>query len=230
MSKKVIKICCDTDLDGTTVREGQGKVHSKLLLTSKTVVVDASDVTNLIFRQTNNSNALMLCTGYQIGEDWHGDRVGDGVWSNPFDGKKYQRTGTNEEEYIETRKPIVIFVNTAAGAEVRITNSYYILDGMIAWNKIEYNGKEIGNIQKSDWKERDGYIYATLKDGTVFSGSSIRIVVDDGRGERVFARTTDIDGRAAYAHTMYAKTPTDLGFDEDVLYGHNTSELFESTN
>ena len=102
MTKKVTVIV-EADLDNQTVNVSDDhKVGSMFLLTSQEVTIPANQIQNLIFRKSKNSNYPMFCTGYQVGDDWYGDRPDDGVWLNPFENnQKYQRTGETDVRYVE---------------------------------------------------------------------------------------------------------------------------------
>lgn len=224
-----LEIVFKSDLDNKTMIAHEGdKVESKFLLAQEHQVVNPSTITNLIFRKGVNSNFPMFCTGYETDGEWYGDRPGDGIWINPFDGKHYERMGDVNTETTPTRTPLVMFVDTDEGAEIRITNSYYTLDGMVDWGIIKYNGQVIGDIQKSDWQEHDGYLYAKLNAGTSFdSVGDIHITVRNGKGERTFMRVGDTDGNPTYMVAMYPKTPEDTSMDEyEDLEGRNSQELF----
>ena len=102
MTKKVTVIV-EADLDNQTVNVSDDhKVGSMFLLTSQEVTIPTRQIENLIFRKAKNSNFPMFCTGYQVGNDWYGDRPDDGIWLNPFENnQKYQRTGEVDTRYVE---------------------------------------------------------------------------------------------------------------------------------
>lgn len=102
MTKKVTVIV-EADLDNQTVNVSDDhKVSSMFLLTSQEITIPANQIQNLIFRKSKNSNFPMFCVGYQVGNDWYGDRPDDGIWLNPFENnQKYQRTGEVDTRYVE---------------------------------------------------------------------------------------------------------------------------------
>ena len=106
MTKKVTVIV-EADLDKQTVNiSDENKVGSMFLLTSQAVTIPTNQIKDLIFRKSQNSNYPMFCTGYKIGDDWYGDRPGDGVWINPLENnQKYQRTGETNVRYTPTTPP-----------------------------------------------------------------------------------------------------------------------------
>lgn len=94
--KKVIVIA-EEDLDQHTIGvTEENKVRSSFVLTDETCIKGNS----LLFRKTDNCNALMVCTGYFNGKYWVGDRPGDGEWFNPFDNKYYRRTNGKDVEFV----------------------------------------------------------------------------------------------------------------------------------
>lgn len=88
-----MKIAQDINVDGITIviseaKDGtQPKMNSVLQFTNRELQVPPAQIQQLLFRELLNSNRIMVCTGFQYGNEWYGDRPDDGVFKNPFDNK-----------------------------------------------------------------------------------------------------------------------------------------------
>lgn len=72
------------EIDGTTVTFNDNVLKSKLLFTDKEATVPSNSIEQFLFRELDNSNSIMACTGILVGGTWYGDRPDDGVYTNPF--------------------------------------------------------------------------------------------------------------------------------------------------
>lgn len=160
MTKKVTVIV-EADLDNQTVKVSDDhKVGSMFLLTSQAITIPPTGLRNLIFRKSKNSNFPMFCTGYQLDEDWYGDRPDDGIWINPFENnQKYKRTGETDVRYTtdtpqpkpsEDKPNRLILKETYSGVQVIVESKNDDLGSLPSLENVTYNGNNLGEV--SDWE------------------------------------------------------------------------------
>lgn len=82
-----MKVAQDIDVDNKTTEVKDNKIVSKLILTDREAIVPVSAISHLIFRETDNCDYPMLCTGILVNGVWYGDRPDDGQFTNPFTGQ-----------------------------------------------------------------------------------------------------------------------------------------------
>lgn len=114
-----IKVVQEIDIDERTLTVSESnpkKLQSVFLLTDKEATVPLNQIQQLIFRQTENCNYPMVCTGLQVGGKWYGDRPDNGEYINPF---------TNQVVQVgqpEVPKKSIRFVETYQGIQVHLIN------------------------------------------------------------------------------------------------------------
>lgn len=94
-----VKFIEHNEVDATTTEiSGENKVTAKLLFTEKEATVPISSIEQLLFRQLDNANQIMACTGILVGDTWYGDRPDDGAYTDPFNNRvliRGESTGTS---------------------------------------------------------------------------------------------------------------------------------------
>lgn len=160
MTKK-ITVIVEADLDNQTVKVSDDhKVGSMFLLTSQAITIPPTGLRNLIFRKSKNSNFPMFCTGYQLDEDWYGDRPDDGIWINSFENnQKYKRTGETDVRYTpdtpqpkpsEDKPNRLILKETYSGVQVIVESKNDDLGSLPSLENVTYNGNNLGEV--SAWE------------------------------------------------------------------------------
>lgn len=87
-----MKIAQDINVDGITIvitegKDGtQPKMNSVLQFTDRELQIPPAQIQQLLFRELLNSNRVMVCTGFQYGNEWYGDRPDNGAYKNVFTG------------------------------------------------------------------------------------------------------------------------------------------------
>lgn len=79
-----IVVITNKDLDAKTSVEKNQKLTSNLVFTEKEATVPSNTVTQFLFRELDNSNQIMACTGIQVDGVWYGDGPDDVNYTNPF--------------------------------------------------------------------------------------------------------------------------------------------------
>lgn len=82
-----MKVVQEINTDGLTITINGDKLSSNVIFTDKEATVPTNQVSNLVFRQLQNSNKIMVCTGIEVGGKWYGDRPDNGEYINPFTGE-----------------------------------------------------------------------------------------------------------------------------------------------
>lgn len=161
-----MKIAQDIDVDGkTVVVEGQ-KLQSNLVFSERELIVPGEAIQQLIFRQPTNSNAIMMCTGFQHNNEWYGDRPDDGVFQDPFAGKTYKRENGVVTEFTPPVRAQFIVEETWGGLVLWLKNTGRTPDTLPAFTNFNYNGSTIGDIT---WTQEDAN---TLVSRLSFTGVS----------------------------------------------------------
>lgn len=155
-----MKIAQDIDVDGkTVVVEGQ-KLQSNLVFSDRELIVPGEAIQQLIFRQPINSNAIMMCTGFQHNNEWYGDRPDDGVFQDPFSGKTLKRDNGVVSEYTPPVRAQFIIEETWSGLVLRLKNTGFTTETVPVFTNFNYNGSGIGDIT---WeKENDTTLVSNL--------------------------------------------------------------------
>lgn len=148
-----MKIAQDINVDNVTITistdsTGTPKLNSNVLFTDKELTVPPSQIQLLLFRQLANSNNVMVCTGFQYGNEWYGDRPDNGAYRNPF---------TNTVEYVGEKpvlKPKVVVQETWQGIQLsfigvpqNVANIYKTLNN-VSWN-IQSNDESLIGLENS---------------------------------------------------------------------------------
>ena len=199
MTKKVTLIV-EADLDNQTVNVSDDhKVGSMFLLTPQEVTIPANQIQNLIFRKSQNSNFPMFCTGYQVGNDWYGDRPDDGIWLNPFENnQKYQRTGEVDTRYVEnlTITSVALQTNMSdkpnpdeLAFDVRFSDGYsttgYLNQSDLPSSVAEYNSR-IANTQGTVTHSNGSsykFTYPTITPQDLVITANVEKLSQYGRGD-----------------------------------------------
>lgn len=168
---KKVTVIIENDLDNrTVVVNGDKKVRSTFMMTSEELTVPTSQLSQLIFRKADNSNALMFCTGYEKDGEWYGDRPSDGVWTNPFDGKDYERNDGVDSVYEEREfrflamlafeekdSGVLVKVQTAQSDEFSLDESDDFGGGLPPLKDVVYNGVSLGS--PSTWTNPESMLF-----------------------------------------------------------------------
>ena len=206
MTKKVTVIV-EADLDKQTVNiSDENKVGSMFLLTPQEVTIPANQIQNLIFRKSKNSNYPMFCTGYQVGNDWYGDRPDDGVWINPFENMhKYQRTGETDVRYTpepsEDKPNRLIVKETYSGVQVIVESKNDDLGSLPLLENVTYNGNNLGEV--SAWEalpDATGFFVQTS--ATVLSiqnSATLEFTYNEHRYRVTLPKVADDGGAGTFA-------------------------------
>ena len=208
MNKKVTVILED-DLDKQTVNiSDEHKVGSMFLLTPQEVTIPGNQISNLqnlIFRKSKNSNYPMFCTGFQHNKEWYGDRPDDGVWINPFENmQKYQRTGETDVPYTPTQedKPHRFIVKeTYSGVQVILESIYDYIGVIPTLTDVTYNGNNLGEV--SAWEASPDHTIFTVQTGTTVLSYQNSAVLEFtyyyGRYRVILPKVADEGGAGTFA-------------------------------
>lgn len=75
------------DVDNNTTEIKDKLLKSNFILTDREATVPINSIQQLIFRETENCNYPMVCTGILVDNVWYGDRPDEGKFTNPFTGQ-----------------------------------------------------------------------------------------------------------------------------------------------
>ena len=224
MNKKVTVILED-DLDKQTVNiSDEHKVGSMFLLTPQEVTIPGNQISNLqnlIFRKSKNSNYPMFCTGFQSNQEWYGDRPDDGVWINPFENmQKYQRTGETDVPYTPTQedKPHRFIVKeTYSGVQVILESIYDYIGVIPTLYDVTYNGNNLGEV--SAWEASPDHTIFTVQTGTTVLSYQNSAVLEFtyyyGRYRVILPKVADEGGAGTFA----VELTNGLRFHTVITYG-----------
>lgn len=230
MTKKVTVIV-EADLDKQTVNiSDENKVGSMFLLTSQAVTIPTNQIKDLIFRNSKNSNYPMFCTGYKIGDDWYGDRPGDGVWINPLENnQKYQRTGETNVRYTPTTPPPeesegkrtrFIVKETNNGVQLIVESSADDVSTLPYFEDVTYQGTNLDFPTGSSWEllsnTSDYATYYIQSPTKVLSNESSVVLEFSYNGERYrvgLSRVAYEDGAGTYAIDLGVNAQFYIEFD-----------------
>lgn len=230
MTKKVTVIV-EADLDKQTVNVSDDhKVGSMFLLTPQEVTIPANQIQNFIFRKSQNSNSPMFCTGYQVGNDWYGDRPGDGVWINPLENnQKYQRTGETNVRYTPTTPPPeesegkrtrFIVKETNNGVQLIVESSADDVSTLPSFEDVTYNGTNLDFSTGSSWEllsSNSEYATYYLQSSTKVLSNESSAVLEfscNGQHYRVgLSRVAYEDGAGTYAIELGVNAQFYVEFD-----------------
>lgn len=230
MTKKVTVIV-EADLDKQTVNiSDENKVGSMFLLTSQAVTIPTNQIKDLIFRKSQNSNYPMFCTGYKIGDDWYGDRPGDGVWINPFENnQKYQRTGETNVHYTPTTPPPeesegkrtrLIVKETNNGVQLIVESNADDVGTLPYLEDITYNGTNLDFPSGANWEllsnTSDCATYYIQSSTKVLSNESSVVLKFSHNGQRYrvgLSKVADENGLGTYAIDLGVNAQLYIEFD-----------------
>ena len=211
MTKKVTVIV-EADLDNQTVNVSDDhKVGSMFLLTSQAITIQPTSLRNLIFRKSKNSNYPMFCTGYQVGDDWYGDRPDDGIWINPFENnQKYKRTGETDVRYTpdtpqpkpsEDKPNRLILKETYSGVQVIVESKTDDLSSLPSLENVTYNGSNLGDL--NSWEalsdESGFYVQSSATVLSYQSSAVLEFTYNEQRYRVTLPKVADEGGVGTFA-------------------------------
>ena len=180
----------DIDVDNNTTEIKNNSLKSNLILTDREATVPISAIQQLIFRETENCNYPMVCTGILVDNVWYGDRPDEGKFTNPFTGQVIT---------VGNPTPELILQEDWSGLKLILNN----------WNselKVqEFGVLNIGGLQPADLiQESDNnYVYQLSSAAITFQDEiELHIRFSDNIHRMAYVNRTNFeDGLSAFALT-----------------------------